>query len=299
MDVRTLRWFQQVADGVTVTEIAETEPTTQPGVSRALARLEKDVGTPLLHRVGRTLRPTRAGTVFKRHVDAAIHQLDDGLAAVQQVLDPHSGSISMAFQPSLGTWLVPDLISRFQSDHPGVTFDLLRKEDELTSAVGPQTDVDLDLSTRRPSGAEAHWHSLVTEPLVLAVPADHALADQDRIALRSCAGEPFIAIRPTSALREVSEDLLRRAEVTPVAAFVCDDLPTMSAFVAAGLGVAIMPRPRAGGDRRVRHLEIDDPLAWREVGISWSRARRLLPSARLFVDHVLRRRDTRALPSTP
>lgn len=80
-----LRWFQLVGDGVTVTEVAETYAVSQPGVSRALARLEKDVGTPLLHRSGRVLRLTHAGVVFKRHVDALVNDLDDGLAAIEQL----------------------------------------------------------------------------------------------------------------------------------------------------------------------------------------------------------------------
>ena len=74
MDVEALRWFQQVADGATVTEVAEVYLVSQPGVSRALARLESEVGTPLLHRTGRVLRPTHAGAVFKRHVDNLLHE---------------------------------------------------------------------------------------------------------------------------------------------------------------------------------------------------------------------------------
>src|ERR1700710_3305095 len=108
MDTDALRWFQQVADGVTVTEVSGTAAVSQPGVSRALARLETEVGTPLLRRSGRTLRMTRAGAAFKRHVDAMLHDLDDGLAAVSQLVDPDTGTISVAFQASLGTWLVPD-----------------------------------------------------------------------------------------------------------------------------------------------------------------------------------------------
>ena len=61
MDTDTLRWFQQVADGATVTEISDLSAVTQPGVSRALQRLEAQVGTPLLRRSGRTLHMTHAG----------------------------------------------------------------------------------------------------------------------------------------------------------------------------------------------------------------------------------------------
>src|SRR5688572_19123704 len=122
METRDLRWFQQVADGITLTELSEVEGTTQPGVSRALARLEQEVGTALLHRSGRTLRMTHAGAAFKRHVDRLLHELDDGLAAVHQLVDPETGTVTLAFHSSLGTWLVPDLVSSFRADHPQVHF---------------------------------------------------------------------------------------------------------------------------------------------------------------------------------
>jgi LysR family transcriptional activator of glutamate synthase operon len=110
MDTDVLRFFQQIADGVTVTEVAELYQVSQPGVSRSLRRLEEEVGTPLLERSGRILRPTHAGRVLKRHVDASLHALDDGLAAVEELLDPETGTVGIGFQPSLGTWLVPRVI---------------------------------------------------------------------------------------------------------------------------------------------------------------------------------------------
>jgi LysR family transcriptional regulator, transcription activator of glutamate synthase operon len=103
MDVDTdaLRWFQQVADGTTVTEVSDLGAVTQSGVSCALGRLEAETGTPLLRRSGRTLRMTHAGTVFKRHVDALLHQIDDGMAAASQLIEPETGTVALAFQQSL------------------------------------------------------------------------------------------------------------------------------------------------------------------------------------------------------
>src|ERR1700722_8336636 len=118
MDTDALRWFQQVADGTTVTEVSDTEPVTQSGVSRALARLEAEVGTPLLRRSGRTPRMTHAGAVFKPHLDALLHHLDDGIAAISQLVDPDTGTVVLAFQQSLGTWLVPDLVRSCRAARP-------------------------------------------------------------------------------------------------------------------------------------------------------------------------------------
>src|SRR5450759_2687168 len=135
VDTDAVRWFQQVADGVTVTEVSELERVTQSGVSRALARLEAEVGTPLLRRSGRTLRMTHAGSAFKRHADAMLHQLDDGLAAVNQLIEPETGTVALAFELSLGTWLVPGLVSSFRDDHPHVQFARHQKRDALVSSV--------------------------------------------------------------------------------------------------------------------------------------------------------------------
>ena len=149
METDSLRWFQQVADGTTVTEVSELEQVTQSGVSRALARLEAEIGTPLLQRSGRILRMTHAGSVFKRHVDAMLHQLDDGIAAVNQLIEPDTGTVALAFQHSLATWLVPDLVRSFRAAHPNVRFQLTQVRDELHAPPLAGGHAELEIGTRR------------------------------------------------------------------------------------------------------------------------------------------------------
>ncbi len=290
MDTEVLRWFQLVADGTTVTEVAELHMISQPAVSRALSRLEEDLGTPLLHKTGRVLRLTHAGAVFKRHVDGVLHQLDDGLAAVSQLLDPETGIIALGFQPSLATWLVPAMIGDFAVRHPRVRFRLEQSQDASGSSAVETGGVDLEFSARRPRNPEVHWERLVTEPLWLAVPPDHRLAGRAEVALAEAAHESFVMIRPSWELRTRSEQLCAAAGFVPVVAFEGDDLSTVRGFVAAGLGVSIVPAPPGSdgaGPHRERLIRITDAGASRDVGLAWSRERRLLPAAELFRQHVL------------
>jgi DNA-binding transcriptional LysR family regulator len=286
VDTEVLRWFQQVADGVTVTDLSQFERLTQPGVSRALARLEDEVGTPLLYRSGRRLRLTRAGSVFRRHVDTLLHELDDGIAALAQAVDPEAGTVSLGFPLTLGTWLVPDLLRRFHALHPGIGFELRQRRDELLAATSADDRAELDISTVRPAGSEWEWRLLVVEPLRLAVPANHPLADAPGVRLADVGDESFIVVRAGSHLRRISDELLDAAGIRPSAAFESPDVPTAYGLVAAGLGVAIVPEPKAP-DERVRCLSISDDGASREVGLVWSARQRLLPSAAMFRDHVL------------
>lgn len=291
MDTDILRYFQQVADGATVTEVAELYLVSQPGVSRGLQRLEEEVGTPLLMRSGRLLRPTHAGRAFKRHVDTVLHALDDGLAAAEELIDPESGTVRLAFQRSLGTWLVPDLLAGFRADHPRVRFEFEHSHDALGSSLVAGGRTDLELSARRPRNPDVEWERLLSQPLCLVVPPGHALAGRDEAALAEAAAEDFVMLGPEWELRALTDELCAQAGFAPRVAFEEDDIPVVRGFVAAGLGVAVVPAlpgevlAHAGGPER--SVRLTDRGAFRDVGLAWSRNRRLLPSAELFRRHVL------------
>jgi LysR family transcriptional activator of glutamate synthase operon len=291
VDTEIVRWFQQVVDGMTVTEVAEIHRVSQPGVSRALARLEEEVGTPLLYRTGRLLRPTQAGSEFKHHADAALHAIDDGLAAVSELVDPETGTVAVAFQLSLGAWLVPDLVSRFRRRHPRVQFRLEQSDDARGSSLVAGGRIDLEFTARRPRNPEVRWVRLFAQPLLLAVPADHRLAGRAQASLAEVAEDAFVMLRPTWALRALTDELCARAGFAPEVAFEGDDLSVVRGFVSAGLGVAVVPameqRVSTKSARDEALVRLTDSGASRDVGLAWSERRRLLPSAELFREHVL------------
>jgi LysR family transcriptional activator of glutamate synthase operon len=304
VDTDVLRWFQQVAEGVTVTEVSELEMVTQSGVSRALARLEAQVGTPLLERSGRTLRLTRAGAVFKPHADRLLTELRGGLDAVAQFVSPETGTVVVAFQQSLGSWLVPDLLGSFRAAHPGVGFRLTHARDELHGLPLDGGAADLEIGTRRfrtgpeatrPGDLAVRTLRIGNEPLRLAIPASHPLADlgasEAGIDLAAAAAEPFVGLRATSALRKLGDDLCAEAGFRPMIVFEGDDLSNVRGLVAAGLGVAIVPAPRAGspvaGPGPVLYLPILDDGADRDIYLTWPADKPLLPAADRFRQHVI------------
>lgn len=306
MDTDALRWFKLVAEGVTLTEVSEVEMVTQSGVSRALARLEAQIGTPLLERAGRTLRLTRTGEVLKPYVDRLLDELHGGLDAVAQFVSPETGTVVLAFQQSLGAWLVPDLLGGFRAEHPGVAFRLMNARDELHGRPLDGGTTDLEIGTvrfrtgheaMRPGDLAVHTWLIGMEPLRLALPASHALArgsggaDRPAIRLAEVAREPFIALRPTSALRKLGDDLCAAAGFRPKIVFEGDDLSSVRGLVAAGLGVAIVPAPRVGSPVAapgpVLYLPILDEGAERGIYLTWSADKPLLPAVELFRAHVI------------
>ncbi len=286
--------FQQVADGATVTEVAELYQVSQPGVSRGLQRLEDEVGTPLLMRSGRLLRPTHAGSVFKRHVDTMLHALDDGLAAAEELIDPESGTRAAGLPALAGDLARAGPDRRFREEHPRVRFAFEHSLDALGSSLVAGGRTDLEITARRPRNPDVEWERLVRPA---AVPGGTARSRPGR------AGRGRARRGGDGGLRH-ARDRSGSCGRCPTScapgrgschgwSFEEDDIPVVRGFVAAGLGVAIVPAlpaelppPGGGAERLVR---LTDPGAFRDVGLAWSRNRRLLPSAELFRRHVLER----------
>ena len=132
--------------------------------------------------------PRYAGSVFKRHVDAVLHALDDGLAATEELIDPETGTVRVAFQLSLGTWFVPDVIAAFREEHPRIRFRFEHSHDALGSSLVAGGRTDLEFTARRPRNPDVVWEWLFQQPLHLAVPPGHRLADRDEVVPRRSRG---------------------------------------------------------------------------------------------------------------
>ncbi|MET7317626.1 MULTISPECIES: LysR family transcriptional regulator [Streptomyces] len=291
MDLQVLRSFQAVAEGLTVTEAAAEARVTQPALSRALRRLEQEVGAELLQRVGRVLCLTPAGRVFKEYVDAALDSYDRGRRAVAEAVHPDTGLVSLAFLHTLGTWLVPRLVTGFREEFPGVRFELYQHGEQGLVRHLLDGTAELMITSGDPEHPLITWRRLLVEPLWLAVPVRHRLARRDRVRLAEVADEPFILLKSGYGLRSITESLCREAGFGPRVAFEGEEVQTLRGLVAAGLGVSLIPSSpdtAATPDFPIRYLELTDVRGARDIGIAWLTGRALPPASRRFIGHALR-----------
>jgi DNA-binding transcriptional LysR family regulator len=288
MDLAVLRLFRQVANGATVTETAARARLTQPALSRALRRVEHEVGAELLQRAGRTLRLTPAGHAFAHHADALLDRYDQGIRDVRALVDPDAGTVPLAFLHTLGVWLVPRVISDFREQHPRARFELRQHGEEGLVAELLDGTADLVVTSGDPGLPAIHWQRLLVEPLYLTVPPDHPLARHPEVRLADAADETFILLRPGYALRDTTEELCAAAGFTPRVGFEGEEVETLRGLVTAGLGVALLPAPRTAS--QAPHLRVTDVPSERDIGVAWLAGRELPPLSARFRDHLLRRR---------
>jgi DNA-binding transcriptional LysR family regulator len=115
MNVDELRWFAAVADTGQVTRAAADLHISQPALSRALARMQGQLGVDLFDRDGRNLRLNRYGEVFLVHTRRALAELDGGRRAVEEMAGTERGLVPLGYAPTLSVWLVPALVSEFRA----------------------------------------------------------------------------------------------------------------------------------------------------------------------------------------
>ena len=286
MDLETIRAFLAVADGSTVTETAERAHRTQPAVSRALARLERDVGSELFQRVGRGMTLTPAGREMVEHARRIVESFDRGVRAVQDITAPGGGFVPVECLHTLGTWLVPELIRGFRAERPAVRFDLRQHGDaglvdDLLDGV-----VDLAITGDRPTHPNIESRRLLLEPLRLVLPPDHRLAGRRSARLADVAGETFM-LKPGFSLRRRTEEFCAEVGFRPTIGFEGEEVETLRGLVSAGLGVALLPDPHSVGAPAAPHLRVRDVRASREIGLAWIRERRLPPASEHFRTHAL------------
>jgi DNA-binding transcriptional LysR family regulator len=281
MDLVTVRWFLAVAAAGNVTRAAEELRISQPGLSRAIARLERDLRAPLFDREGRTLRLNHYGEIFRDHAERLVATEDAARRALAQAADPDHGEVGLAFLHTQGTVLVPELLRRYRAAHPHVGFRLTQGSSERIQEAVTRGHADMAITSPRPEGLA--WHPLSTERLRLAVPTGHRIAGRAEVDLADVAAEPFIVMRDGYGLRSITDELFRTAGIRPEIAFEGEEATTLRGLVAAGLGVAVVPP----GDRVAGVEEIVITGARRTIGLAWVADRTRPPAVEDFRRFVI------------
>lgn len=284
MMVRDLEWLLAVAEHEHVTDAAAALGVPQPTLSRALARLEAELGARLLERVPSGVRVNPDGALVvaaARDLTARHDRLRAELAAR---LDPDTGTVRLAFLDSMATSLVPQVLRAFHAEAPRVRVELRQEPAHEIRADLVDGTSELAIVSPRP-GEGFGWVPLQEERLVLVVPPGHRLRARRRVRLDELADEELVTTPSGFGHRALVDGLLAEAGVAVRVSFESADLATIEGLVAAGLGVAVVPEQFAGASGSVG-VPVAAAGARRTVGLTWRADRPLAPAAARFLEFV-------------
>lgn len=284
MLLRDLSWLLTLAEHEHVTEASSALGVTQPTLSRALARMEDELGVRLFERAADGVHLTPNGELVVAAAADVVGRYDQLVGDLTSVLDPDAGMVRLAFLDSIASSLVPRVLRDFH-EHAERVRVLLSQEHAHNIAVDLASGTaEVAITSGQPAGPYG-WHPLQEERLVLVVPRRHRLSDRRRVRLADLTDEELVTPPVGFGYRTLIDGLLRAADVSPAISFESQDLATIEGLVAAGLGVAIVPEAFAGQSGTVG-IPIASRAARRTIGLTWRTDRPLAAPAARFRDFV-------------
>ena len=274
MELRRIQYFVAVAEERHFGRAAARLSMAQPPLSQQIKLLEADVGVTLLERTTRKVQLTPAGRQFLQRAREILASMDAAVAEAALVADGRIGRVAIGFTGSATYELLPSLTRSLRAQLPGLDLDL-RGELLTPDQVAALLDGSLDLGFLRPPVrvADLDVRVLRREPLIAVLPEHHLLARRSKIRLQDLRDEPFITYpsHNRSVVYDAVIDACGQAGFSPARAQEVGETSTLVSFVAAGLGVALVPAS-------VRNLRITGarylPLAGRPPDVELAIATR-------------------------
>ena len=263
LDARRLMVLCEVARHGSFSAAAAALDYTQPAVSRQIATLEAEVGAMLVRRVPQGAVLTDAGRLLVERGEAVLAQLDAAEAELRALAGLEGGRLRLASFASAAASIVPLAIARFRRRYPAVELSIamLDPVDALPRLRAGELDIALSHDPMGQPGAGGgsgagngsggiEYVHLFDDPMYVALPVEHPLADGSELNLGCFATEPWmLATTQTCPDSRLFLRACHDAGFEPTIAFQNDDYPAILGFVAAGVGVALIPDMVARGVR--------------------------------------------------
>jgi DNA-binding transcriptional LysR family regulator len=247
LNLGRLRVLREVVERGSFSAAAEALSYTQSAVSQSIARLEAETGATLVIRDRRGVRATAAGEMLVEHADAILARVEAAEADLAAVLGVRGGRLRVASFPSAGATLMPFAVATFRHLHPDVALTLAEGEPEEIAPRVRGGELDLALLFEFPGIGEGpsaglRTTNLLEDPMHVALPASHPLASKRALTLADLGAEDWVQTSsPSPCARHVVRSCLA-AGFEPHVTFESDDYETVQGLVAAGVGVALIPR---------------------------------------------------------
>lgn len=284
VQLQQLRYVVCVAEEGRFTRAAARLHVAQPSISSAVAALEQELGAPLFHRERSEVTLTGAGEAFLPWARQVLADCEAGAAAVRDLLGLHRGRLAIGATPSLTTNLLPPVLARFHTDHPGVELTVHEAgSQELVDRLG-RGEMDLAVVILPVDRPWVESKPLMEEELVLAVDRAHPLAGRRSIRVAELEHVPLVMFKDGYDLREATLLACRQSGFAPVMAMQGLEMDGALAIAAAGVAAAVVPESVVAPSGRLRAIRFRDATLKRTIGLASRRDRPFSPAASAFVE---------------
>jgi len=281
LELRHLRYFLTVAELQHVTRAAAALHVTQSTLSHQIRQLEEQLGAVLFDRVGRGVRLTQAGELFRTFAMRALAEVDAGKSALAELDSLARGTLRIGVIHTYNSTLVPPVVSRFAADHPGVRVVV---EDLPASAIErdvAEGELDLGIAFAPTARTGLAAEPLFKDELVLIVRRDHALAKRKTMPASGLAHLPLALQTPRFSTRRLIDQAFGRWIGVHLEMSSIESL--LHTVRLGEIGTIVSERAFARDPDLVK-IRLTGPTVVRNAAMLWSAERYRTVAARRFAE---------------
>jgi LysR family hydrogen peroxide-inducible transcriptional activator len=270
MEIDQLRYFLKVAERQSFTRAGEELAITQPALSRAIGKLEREIGQPVFERQTRRLTLTDAGRLLQDRAEQILALVDDTLAEITD--DGETGYVRVGAIPTVAPFFLPAILRDFRTQHPHANVLVYEETTDKLLQRCSQGEIDLALLAAPIERQYLEVEPLLEEELLLVMSADNPLAGKKRISVADIQGRPFVLLDETHCLSETIISFCRQRSFQPITVEHTSQLATVEELVALGHGISLIPqmaRDLDDSDRRI-YRSLCDPKPTRRIVLAWN-----------------------------
>ncbi|SDK62459.1 DNA-binding transcriptional regulator, LysR family [Actinopolyspora mzabensis] len=292
IDPRRLTVLRALADHGTVRAAAETLYLTPSAVSQQLTALEQEAGQALLIRRGRRVELTAAGELLAEHAKAVLAEVERAEASMAACAAGTVGRVEVASFASAITRVVAPSITALRAAAPGVTVLVRDAEahNSLLMLLAGETDIAISMeygATVRPDEDRLTRYPLYAEPFDAVLPPHHPLCGRESLTVSELGESDWIAPLPGNPCREVAQTCFADAGFAPPITHTSDDFQAVVALVAAGTGMALVPRGAVPAEHGAEVRPLRERVPTRRVFAAVRRGREEHPLLRRVLESLL------------
>jgi DNA-binding transcriptional LysR family regulator len=295
MELRQIEYVVGVVDHGTFTRAARELHVTQPALSEGIARLEREIGVDLFHRVGRRAVLSAAGTAFLEPARQLLRDRAVLTASVAAVTGLDAGRLDIVSLPTLAVDPLAPIVGAFRHAHPGIVVDISQPEDAASVASSVRSGrAEVGLAELPIPDDGLVIETVVEQELVAVLPPSSPLVGRRRVTIADLAEVPLITTRPGTSMRRHVDAAFAGAGLGPTIAVETEQREGVVPLVLADAGASIVPRAVADAvaPRPDLHVARLSPAIRRTIGLI-RRTGPVSPAAQAFVEQVRARPQDR------
>lgn len=272
MEWHHFQYFQVLAETEHMTKAAEKLAISQPALSRAIGKLEEELGCHLFDRRGKSIRLNKYGEAFLNRTNKITLEMKIAKDELQEMMGIERGSITFGFLHTLGATYIPNYIRYFKEQFQHVQVKLIQNNTTVLLKLLKEGLIDICLVSSKSNDPSIELRMILQEELYITIPTSHPLSNKKNIHLSEVANEAFIVLKQGFPLRNTVDNLFQKANIDPTVSFEGEEIQTIASLVGVNLGLSILPKLKNAKELGINQLKIanKDVINYREIYVATS-----------------------------